>query len=218
MSVDSVRKVRNIGLVEATDGEIGTLAEIEFELEAPSEHEVLLDDSPFDEVEKQVYSFTYESEPLFGSPTTASGSIELRIHSGLVILNSSDDRPRPKTIFKRFREYLAELSGGPGNIIQDDFYPELESIREFIKRADVWIDVRAIKPDGSTIQITENGQTKLDEYPIDRAKLRFSYYDRGEQKETTVVYSDDQLHIRTDNSTLREYVLQQFEAALKSTS
>lgn len=152
--------------------------------------------------------YQYESSPRFGGSETGEGEFQIRTGSGMVILRTADDRPRPKKIFRALDQVINSDTN-----IKRDFIPNQRQAWDFIERADEYLEIKVVTPNG---QITSANHTNtawedmVGRYPIEIASLVF--YWRGH--EIQVRYHDDTLEIEPDEDDNREYIIQIFETVM----
>jgi hypothetical protein len=167
-----------------------------------------IDNYPFPEQDTIGGEYHYESSPRFGQPETGEGRFEIRTESGMIILHSRDDRPRPKKIFSA----LNQVINGETEIKQN-FVPNQSQIWDFVERAAERREVRVITPSGrikSVGEVDVAWEEMRGQYPIEIASLVF-YHD-GEP--IRVRYNEDSLVIEPNEETPREYVIQIFESIM----
>lgn len=212
MAVDTVRRLSK------PNGQQQLLSDQITQFDWQNEREIttenLLVDSnleyPYSGQLRRYKSFEFTTDPMFGSPTQATGVLEIREESDLIFLILDQDVPKPDTIF-------AELSAGTeqGLQIERDFSPTYREICKFIRQANEIVKIEA--PPG-----IENARERIEDgedIPVEIARLRFRH--NGDSRRVT--YSDGQLEIPLDldsedlleqvaqNDTFREYVVQVFE-------
>ncbi|RBI59997.1 hypothetical protein DMJ13_20130 [halophilic archaeon] len=206
MTVDSVREVA-IGDDWELPPREASAEEIRIETESVESPEKRFEGYAFEGQDVVKGTYEYESNPMFGSPKTATGSFQLRKESGLVIIRMDDDQPHPESIFQSLDDVIN------GNTeIQEHFVPKRQRVWDFINAAYQKGEIKVLPPYGevtSAAQIDVDEET-LREYPIETAELVFEY----EGNEVVVAYSDDRLSIKTDDNANREYVLQVFESKI----
>ena len=214
MGVTSVRFVEDNSPLSERLGETLDTQNIRFEFHDRniSDPDPNISDCPFDEIDVIDGDFHYESEPLFGSPTTANGEFEIRVHSDLFLIEYEQDRPKPEKIFTSFRRLFDNLFDG--EVITERFRPNRKSIRRFVERADQVIELRVLMPSGKVNKVSID-EVEINEYPIDSAKLRFSREkESGDEEAATVLFVDDQIRVGNGSVELNEYIIQQFESAM----
>lgn len=213
MTIDSVRRISDVHpsaeRVDRFDS-----GELVLNFDSRETKEVCVDESgyPFDQPEVLYGNYEYESEPLFGSSTTASGNFQIRHHSNLVLIES-DGLPKAKTILTTLTEALGDDTSDE---IVTDFRPHTESILEFIRRADTMVHARVLDNKGKVTEVVDEDDERLETHPIERIKLVFKKAIDGEEKKAVVTYSDDEIQFRQGGDEVREYVIQHFEASFAS--
>jgi len=218
MAVDSVRR-----LAEATQPErlpLPSTAKFDFTDREELEAVDLLNDEndyfptyDFEGQSRIYHEFKFTTEPIFGSPKTATGVLEIRESSDLVFLILDQDTPKPSTIFE-------ELSNSSQYELplKSDFSPTYENICEFIRAA-----TSISKVESPSVNDPAGAIRDGDNIPVEMARLRFEWGNCNKK----VVYSDAQLQIAVSNTpdtlleevsqerSLREYVIQVFEMAFR---
>ncbi len=216
MTVDSVRRLsRSLSSLEA--GERQSYENFRFEFTGSIQKTQYVEDGlySFPDIEVITGDFEYESEPLFGSSTTSSGHFQIRKSSGLVLVESESEVPRPVKVFNALREAIVSSSSGHSHSGDDPpefaFQPHTDSILDFISRAEILIQARILDSKGKVIEVEDRHDDRLGTHPIEQVKLRFKKEIEGEERAITVTYSDDELRFHDDDEVAREYVLQHFE-------
>ena len=208
MGVESVRQA-NIGSGLETP-QSAESEEIRINLnppESPPRFEDI-DEYPFPEQDIIRGEYQYESSPRFGQPETGEGQFDIRTGSGMIILHSRDDRPRPKKIFRA----LDQVINGEAEIKQN-FVPSQNQIWDFVERADDQREVKVITPSGRIKSVNEvdiSWEEMRGQYPIEVASLVF-YHD---EEPIRVRYNEDSLAIEPNDETSREYIIQIFESVM----
>lgn len=153
--------------------------------------------------------YTYRSSPTFGSPEESKGELELRTESGLAIVHTEGDRPRPRRIIQSLNEAL-----GNDYKIEPFFSPPQEKAWEFVEKcmengADI-IDLTVITRSGD---LKHADELDLDlkglmKYPLDSVRLELSL----DEETTELRYTSDRIEIKKDPSgKATEYITQIFE-------
>jgi len=220
MPVDSVRRIRDNGTLELLPRRI--TSKFEFDEERSRTAQDLLTreggEHPYEFEGQEITCtpFRFTTEPLFGSPKKIEGVIERRKSSQLVFLILDQDTPKPDTVFSELIDSVdQDLS------IETDFSPTHQKICDFIRSAKEIIKVSSpVAYEGEEINRIHSGE----DLPVEIARLKFEFQnDSG-----VVTYADGQLDIplpdKEDNLidsvckgvSLREYIIQQFEAAVVS--
>lgn len=207
MGVESVRQA-NIESGLETPGSAES-EEIQIELDPVEIPPIFdnLEDYPFSEQDIVRGRYHYESSPRFGQSETGKGKFQIRTGSGLIILQTQDDRPRPKKIFSALNQAI----DGDAEI-KENFVPNQNQVWNFIEHGDIQ-ELNVITPNGqikSANQVSVDWEEMSSQYPIEIALL--SFYLDGE--EIRVRYHDDSLEINSDISSEREYVIQIFESVM----
>jgi hypothetical protein len=206
MTVDSVREVTIGDGWELPPGEVSA-EEIRIETESVRSPEKRFEGYAFEGQDVVNGTYEYESNPMFGSSKTASGSFQLRKESGFLIIRMEEDQPHPESIFQSLDNVIN------GNTeIQEHFVPKRKRVWDFIDAANQKGEIKVLPPYGEVTpaaQIDVDDET-LREYPIETAELVFEY----EENDVVVTYADDRLSIKTDDEDTREYVLQVFESKI----
>lgn len=208
MGVESVRQATiGSGLETPQSAES---EEIQIELQPPEAPPRFndIDDYPFPEQDIIRGEYHYESSPRFGQPETGEGQFQIRTESGMIILHSRDDRPRPKKIFRA----LDQVINGEAQIKQN-FVPNQNQIWDFVERAKERIEVKVITPSGrikSVGEVDVAWEEMRGQYPIEVASLVF-YHD---EEPIRVRYNEDSLVIQPNEEIPREYVIQIFESVM----
>jgi len=216
MAIESVRKVAVSEGWEPSSDESG---EITIHFDSRVDFEVHYAEYPFSDDDITVYigSYRFVSNPSFGHSEETSGEFQIRPESGLLVLRTDQDRPKPRRIF----DSLSEVIDGDTEI-DSQFVPERRRVWDFIGRADNCGQIDVIPPFGSEQSVSfedEVGALKDDpitfeeafnEYPVKFAELQFDF----EGESVSVTYQDDKLVIKTDDERAREYVMQIFETAM----
>jgi len=210
MTIDSVRRMSG-DPSPAERGEQIESGELKLELcsEEPKQQYVPDEEYPLAEPRVLNGSYSYESEPLFGSPTTAEGEIQIRRHSNLILIES-EGVPKAKHILNSLAKAFESESAEE---FTSDFRPHTESIMDFVERADTMVHARVLDHKGKVTEIEDRDDERLSTYPIERIKLIFRKTIDGEEQEAVVTYSDDEVQFREGEGAIREYVIQHFEAA-----
>jgi hypothetical protein len=208
MGVESVRQATiGSGLETPQSAES---EEIQIELHLPEDPPRFddIDDYLFPEQDIIKGEYHYQSSPRFGQPETGEGQFEIRTGSGMIILHSRDDRPRPKKIFRA----LDQVINGEAEINQN-FVPNQNQMWDFVEWAEERREVKVITPSGrikSTGEVDVAWEEMRGQYPIEVASLVF-YHD-GDP--ISVRYNEDSLVIEPNEETAREYVIQIFESVM----
>ncbi|MFQ3475832.1 hypothetical protein HKK80_06175 [Halonotius sp. F2-221B] len=207
MGVESVREASVTASLEAPQSEESDELYIELQPpESPSTFE-RLDDYPFSTQDVIRGHYRYESSPRIGSSEIGEGEFQLRTESGLAILRTESDRPRPKKIFEAIDQVINSDSD-----ISREFVPNQEQAWDFVERADSLLEVKVITPSGrveSANQLDVDWEELRDRYHIELAQMEFDHEDG-----ISVRYNDDTLKIEPDNPEAREYVIQNFEIVM----
>lgn len=179
----------------------------------------LYNDYPFSDPIKYKGEYHYKSQPTFGSSSTNNGQFEIRPQSGLIILETSGDRPSPSKIISALSETINQ------NLkIEREFVPGREQTWEFLSRMEEVGEIgeiEVIPPFGGVTKIDLRGSevrqssgVTLDEaignYPIEYAKVQLAY----NSDPFTVEYSSGQLVIESSDPDDKEYVYQIFETSM----
>jgi len=218
MAVDSVRRLAQTEVLESLPS--NHIANFKIEEADENQATDLLsgrneyyEDYNYDGQKRIYRSFTFTTEPMFGSPKTANGVLEYRNQSDLLFLILDQDTPKPSTIFDELRDDDEKKLP-----VQVDFSPTYEATCDFIRSANKVVKVQ------SPTSYTEPEQSILedgDNIPVEMARLRFDF--QGESK--AVTYANGQLEIPlefeeeptieavTPSKSFREYVIQAFEMA-----
>ncbi|GGK56628.1 hypothetical protein [Haloarcula sebkhae] len=149
--------------------------------------------------------YKYESNPRFGSPETSEGSLQIRTGSGLMLVRTERDRPKPSKIVSAIEETL-----NGGFEIGGSFVPNQQKVWDFIDAANKVIDLKVYTPHGEVKRAEEIASGNVEQFSPKIADIRFDH--NGESVE--VEYRDNRLSINSDNEELREYVIQIFESTI----
>ncbi|WP_049970791.1 hypothetical protein [Haladaptatus cibarius] len=210
MTVESVREA-SIQNVDSPSLEQSEEIEITFDFTTEPQRFSDLSLYPFPNQKIIHGSYQYESNPRFGSSEAAEGSFQIRCGSGLVILQTENDRPRPKRILTALDEAI-----NSGFEIKEDFVPNQRKAWEFIEQAEEILNLQLFTSHGSVKQAGEMNsawEEMKERNPIKSAYLEFER-DTGETIQ--VEYQDDRLLIESDADEAREYILQIFESTVIS--
>ncbi|MFB6186253.1 MAG: hypothetical protein ABEI86_05230, partial [Halobacteriaceae archaeon] len=106
MGVESVREASVTSSFETPQSEESD--ELYIELQPPESPTTFegLDDYPFSTQDVIRGHYRYESSPRFGGSEVGEGEFQLRTGSGLAILRTESDRPRPKKIFEAIDQVI----------------------------------------------------------------------------------------------------------------
>ncbi|QFU83371.1 hypothetical protein [Natronorubrum aibiense] len=158
-------------------------------------------------------TYEYESSPRFGSPEKAEGEFQIRSGSGLIILQTDSDRPRPEKILKAL-----ENSINSGFEIKSDFVPNQRKAWDFVEKSDKVLSLKLFTPSGSVKRANEidsDWDELKNQSPIKNAYLEFENAD-GEPIQ--VEYLNDRLIIDSEVQSDRDYIIQIFESTVVSNS
>lgn len=170
---------------------------------------------PFEDQHRRCKSFEFTTDPMFGSPTKATGVIEIREESGLIFLILEQDAPKPDTIFNQL-----SAASKQSIEIEGDFSPTYSELCDFIRAANEVVKIESPPGINDVTARIKQGEN----LPIETARLRFEH--NGDSRRVT--YSDGQLEIPLDldsrnlleqvaqKDTFREYVVQLFETIFTS--
>jgi len=160
---------------------------------------------PFSEQQIIRGHYEYESNPRFGSPETSEGSLQIRTGSGLMLVRTERDRPKPSKIISAIEETL-----NGGFEIGGSFVPNQSKVWDFIDAADKVLDLKVYTSHGEVKRIEEVASENAEEFSPKIADLRFNH----NEESVDVEYRDNRLTINSDNPELREYVIQIFESTI----
>jgi len=207
MGIESVREASVTPSFETPQSEESDELYIELQPpESPTTFEEL-NDYPYSTQDVVRGHYRYESSPRFGSSEVGEGEFQLRTESGLAILRTENDRPRPKKIFEAIDQVINSDSD-----INREFVPNQEQAWDFVERADNLLEVKVIAPSGrveSANQLDVGWEELRDRYHIELAQMAFNH---GEG--ISVRYNDDTLRIEPDEPEAREFVIQNFEIVM----
>jgi len=218
MSVDSVRRVPESPGLDR-DGEPLLYDGFKFTVTQIEHRDLLVDteEYPFDTPTIIQGDYNYESEPLFGSATTSTGTFQFRVHSKYAVVESEDDVPSAKKVFKALSRAFIENSDSSKEPRESkdlvlSLTPTTKSISNFINRSDQFIGAKVLNSRGNSVDVNSADDPRLETHPIERIELTFTSPQGHTGK---VTYSDDELWLQKEGGSdeLREYVLQHFEAA-----
>lgn len=208
MGVESVRQASiGSGLDTSQSPES---EEIRIELREDPEYPLVFDELPDYPYPDQTIvrgEYQYESSPRFGGSETGEGSFQIRTGSGIVILHTQDDRPRPKKVFSALNQAI----NGDANI-KKNFVPNQNRVWQFIERGNPR-DLKVITPSGrikSAKEIDVEWDDMKGKYPVELAVLEFTL----DGEDVRVRYHDDSLEIQSSDEREREYVIQIFESVM----
>ncbi|AWB28340.1 hypothetical protein [Halococcoides cellulosivorans] len=208
MGVESVRQAsvgRGLDTSQSPESE-----EIRIDLQEDPEYPLEFDelpDYPFPDQTIVRGEYYYESSPRFGDPETGEGSFQMRTGSGMAILHTQNDRPRPKKIFSSLNQAI----NGDAEI-KKNFVPNQNRVWQFIERGNLR-DLKVITPSGrikSAMEIDVEWDDMKGKYPVELAVLEFTL----DGEAIRVRYHDDSLEIQSCDGREREYVIQIFESVM----
>jgi len=210
MGVESVRQAdigNGVNSPRSAESE-----EIQIQLHQPKNppHFDELTGYPYPDQEVVKGNYQFESSPRFGGPETGEGTFQIRTGSGMIILQTEDDRPRPKKIFQA----LDQAINGETSIKQT-FVPNQNQVWNFLERADRYRELKVVTPNGlikSANQVNIDWEEMKGRYPVEIAHLEFDF--AGDDGPIPVRYRDDTLEIGVDDPDAREYVIQIFETVM----
>jgi hypothetical protein len=208
MGVESVRQANIGGGLDTSQSPESK--EIRIELWEDPEFPLVFDELPDYPYPDQTIvrgEYHYESSPRFGAPETGEGSFQIRTGSGMVILHTQDDRPRPKKVFSALNQAI----NGDADI-KKNFVPNQNQVWQFLEWGNPR-DLKIITPSGrikSAKEIDVEWDEMKGKYPVELAVLEFTL----DGEDIRVRYHDDSLEIQSSDEREREYVIQIFESVM----
>ncbi|WP_155119459.1 hypothetical protein [Halomicrobium katesii] len=213
MAVDSVRRLSERGVQQQLPFERNTQFDL-VEEDSVTAIDLIgntdIGPYPFVNQARRYWSFEFTTDPMFGSPKSVSGVLEVREGSGFVFLILDQDTPKPDTIFSELRD--STQTDFP---IETDFSPTYKSVCDFIRSSS-----SIVKVDSPTSRNPKERIQQGENIPVEVARLRFEH-----EESHSITYSDAQLSIPIDTEegalvesvareySFREYVVQKFESA-----